>query len=55
MKPLRFRVGKLIRDGLPAIMRAQGLAEFEHRMDDAAYRQAAKSGFAKSEVWNGLI
>lgn len=42
MTRLRFRVGKLIRDGLPAMMRAQGLEVFDHRMDDAAYRRALR-------------
>ena len=31
---LRFRVEKLIRDGMPAIMRDLGLAVFEHRLGD---------------------
>jgi predicted house-cleaning noncanonical NTP pyrophosphatase (MazG superfamily) len=39
---LRFRVGKLIRDRLPAIMRAQGLAVFDRRLDDAEYLTALK-------------
>lgn len=39
MSRLRFRVGKLIRDGLPAMMRAQGLDVFEHRLADGPYRQ----------------
>ena len=42
MTRLRFRVGKLIRDGLPAMMRAQGLAVFDHRMDEPAYRVALR-------------
>jgi predicted house-cleaning noncanonical NTP pyrophosphatase (MazG superfamily) len=39
---LRFRVGKLIRDKLPAIMRAQGLTVFDRRLDDADYLAALK-------------
>lgn len=34
----RFRVEKLIRDKLPAIMRAQGLTVHDHRLDDSEYR-----------------
>jgi predicted house-cleaning noncanonical NTP pyrophosphatase (MazG superfamily) len=34
---LRFRVEKLIRDGLPAMMRAEGLAVFERRLGDAEF------------------
>lgn len=34
---LRFRVEKLIRDGLPQIMRDQGLTVFERTLDDADY------------------
>ena len=34
---LRFKVDKLIRDGLPAMMRAQGLTVFERRLDDAEF------------------
>lgn len=40
---LRFRVEKLIRDRLPAIMRAQGLAVFDRRLDDEAYLAALKA------------
>ena len=36
----RFRVEKLIRDRLPAIMRAQGLTVHDRRLDDDAYRAA---------------
>ena len=39
----RFRVEKLIRDKLPEIMRAQGLAVFDHRLDDAAFVEALKA------------
>ncbi len=39
---LQFRVEKLIRDKLPAIMRAQGLAVFDRRLDDEDYRAALK-------------
>lgn len=39
----RFRVEKLIRDRLPAIMRAQGLAVFDRRMDDAEYEAALRT------------
>lgn len=34
---LKFRVEKLIRDGLPQIMRAQGQRVFERALDDAQY------------------
>mgnify|MGYP005752676503 CR=1 FL=1 len=40
---LRFAVGKLIRDGLPAMMRAQGLEVFERRLDDADYTAALRT------------
>ena len=40
---VRFRVEKLIRDRLPAIMRAQGLAVFDRRLDDAAFVDALKA------------
>lgn len=36
----RFRVEKLIRDGLPAMMRAQGLTVEDRRLGDAEYRAA---------------
>jgi predicted house-cleaning noncanonical NTP pyrophosphatase (MazG superfamily) len=39
---LRFRVEKLIRDKLPAIMEAQGLTIFTRRLDDAAFAAALK-------------
>lgn len=39
---MRFKVGKLIRDRLPAIMRAQGLAVFERRLDDGEFLDALK-------------
>jgi predicted house-cleaning noncanonical NTP pyrophosphatase (MazG superfamily) len=34
---LRFRVDKLIRDKLPAMMEAQGLTVFTRRLDDAEF------------------
>jgi len=34
---LRFKVDKLIRDKLPAIMGGQGLAVFDRRLDDAEF------------------
>jgi len=39
---MRFKVGKLIRDRLPAIMRAQGLAVFDRRLDDGEFLDALK-------------
>ena len=39
---MRFKVGKLIRDRLPAIMRAQGLAVFERRLDEDEFRAALR-------------
>ncbi|MDP3870826.1 nucleoside triphosphate pyrophosphohydrolase [Phenylobacterium sp.] len=43
MSTLRFRVEKLIRDKLPQIMRDQGLAVFEHRLDEDAFITALKA------------
>lgn len=40
---MRFRVEKLIRDGLPQMMRDQGLSVFCHRLDDAAFLAALKA------------
>ena len=37
---MRFRVQKLIRDRLPEIMRGQGLAVFDRRLDDAEFVSA---------------
>jgi predicted house-cleaning noncanonical NTP pyrophosphatase (MazG superfamily) len=34
---LRFKVDKLIRDGLPAIMRAQGLTVFARRLEETEF------------------
>ncbi len=39
---MRFRVQKLIRDHLPAIMRAQGLAVFDRRLGEAEFIAALK-------------
>ena len=39
---MRFRVQKLIRDRLPAIMRAQGLQDFDRRLNDAEFIAALK-------------
>jgi predicted house-cleaning noncanonical NTP pyrophosphatase (MazG superfamily) len=39
---LRFRVDKLIRDKLPAMMQAQGLTVFTRRLDDAEYMTRLK-------------
>ena len=39
----RFRVEKLIRDKLPAIMRGQGLAVFDRRLDEADFVAALKT------------
>lgn len=52
MALLRFRVEKLIRDKLPQIMRDQGLAVFERRLEDAEFDQAlrAKLGEEAAEV-----
>lgn len=33
----RFKVDKLIRDGLPAMMRSQGLSVFTRHLDDAEF------------------
>lgn len=40
---MRFRVEKLIRDGLPQMMRDQQLTVFCHRLDDAAFLAALKA------------
>ena len=40
---MRFRVQKLIRDRLPAIMRAQGLKVFDRRLNDAEFVAALKN------------
>jgi predicted house-cleaning noncanonical NTP pyrophosphatase (MazG superfamily) len=40
---LRFRVEKLIRDRLPEIMRGDGLAVFDRRLDDAAFVEALRA------------
>lgn len=39
---MRFRVQKLIRDRLPAIMRAQGLQVFDRRLNDGEFIAALK-------------
>ena len=43
MPSLRFKVGKLIRDNLPAIMRDQGLRVFEHTLGNEAYDAALRA------------
>ncbi|WP_293321175.1 nucleoside triphosphate pyrophosphohydrolase [Phenylobacterium sp.] len=40
---MRFRVEKLIRDGLPQMMQDQGLSVFCHRLDDRAFLEALKA------------
>ncbi|MFN3514311.1 MAG: nucleoside triphosphate pyrophosphohydrolase [Phenylobacterium sp.] len=40
---MRFVVEKLIRDKLPAIMRAQGLSVFERRLGEAEYLAALQA------------
>jgi predicted house-cleaning noncanonical NTP pyrophosphatase (MazG superfamily) len=40
---IRFKVGKLIRDDMPAMMRAQGLTLFERRLDDAEFIACLKA------------
>lgn len=40
---LRFRVEKLIRDRLPAMMQAQGLKTYTRRLDDGAFDQALRA------------
>lgn len=47
---LRFRVEKLIRDKLPEIMRGQGLAVFDRRLDDAAFVEALKTKLAEEAI-----
>ena len=41
-KTLRFKVDKLIRDGLPEMMRRQGLSVFIRRLDEAEFVQRLK-------------
>jgi predicted house-cleaning noncanonical NTP pyrophosphatase (MazG superfamily) len=43
MARTRFRVEKLIRDKLPEIMRDQGLAVFDRRLDDAEFDRALRA------------
>ena len=38
----RFKVDKLIRDGLPAMMQAQGLTVFTRRLDDGEFVERLK-------------
>jgi predicted house-cleaning noncanonical NTP pyrophosphatase (MazG superfamily) len=40
---LRFKVDKLIRDKLPAMMEGQGLTVFARRLDDAEFVQRLKA------------
>lgn len=42
MTILRFKVDKLIRDKLPAMMEGQGLTVFARRLDDAEFVQRLK-------------
>jgi predicted house-cleaning noncanonical NTP pyrophosphatase (MazG superfamily) len=44
---MRFRVEKLIRDRLPAIMRAQGLAVFDRRLEDEDFDAALRAKLAE--------
>ena len=50
MSPLRFRVEKLIRDKLPQIMRDQGLAVFDQRLDDEAFVAALKAKLVEEAI-----
>lgn len=43
MSRMRFRVEKLIRDKLPEMMRAEGLAVFDRRLDDADFDRALRA------------
>ena len=43
MAGYRFKVDKLIRDNLPAMMRDMGLRVFEHQLDDQAYDSALRA------------
>ena len=47
---LRFRVDKLIRDKLPAIMEAQGLTVFARRLDDAEFLQRLKDKLVEESL-----
>ncbi|HEY9236108.1 MULTISPECIES: nucleoside triphosphate pyrophosphohydrolase [Phenylobacterium] len=44
---MRFRVQKLIRDGLPQMMRDQGLAVFERQLDHDEFVSALKNKLAE--------
>jgi predicted house-cleaning noncanonical NTP pyrophosphatase (MazG superfamily) len=50
---LRFKVDKLIRDRLPAMMQAQGLTVFTRRLDDTEYVARLKDKLIEeaSEAW----
>jgi predicted house-cleaning noncanonical NTP pyrophosphatase (MazG superfamily) len=49
----RFRVEKLIRDKLPAIMRAQGLTVHDRRLEDDEYRAALVAKLAEEAAEAG--
>ena len=50
MTLLRFKVDKLIRDGLPAMMQAQGLTVFARRLDEAEFVQRLKDKLVEEAV-----
>lgn len=50
MTVLRFKVDKLIRDGLPAMMQAQGLTVFARRLDDAEFVERLKAKLVEEAV-----
>jgi predicted house-cleaning noncanonical NTP pyrophosphatase (MazG superfamily) len=47
---LRFKVDKLIRDKLPAMMRAQGLTVFARRLDDAEFIHRLKDKLVEEAI-----
>jgi predicted house-cleaning noncanonical NTP pyrophosphatase (MazG superfamily) len=47
---LRFKVDKLIRDKLPAMMQAQGLSVFTRRLDDAEFVGRLKDKLVEEAV-----
>jgi predicted house-cleaning noncanonical NTP pyrophosphatase (MazG superfamily) len=50
MTILRFKVDKLIRDQLPAMMQAQGLTVFIRRLDDAEFVARLKDKLVEEAV-----
>jgi predicted house-cleaning noncanonical NTP pyrophosphatase (MazG superfamily) len=47
---LRFKVDKLIRDGLPAMMQAQGLTVFARRLEEAEFVARLKDKLVEEAI-----